>query len=64
MKPALQSVGTAKFKPFDILAEQFTAVAASYKQAKTIEERRQLLAVMKLILDEADSLHRFYSGQA
>ncbi len=51
-------VGTGKFKPFDILAKQFATVAESYKLATTQEQRKELLAVMRLILDEADALHR------
>ncbi len=56
-------VGTSKFKPFDILAQQFTKVADSYKKADSVEQRRHLLAMMRLIIDEADSLHRFYTSQ-
>src|SRR5690349_14635631 len=55
--------GTGKFKPFDVLAKQFSNVAESYKKAESKEQRRQLLAVMRLILDEADSLQRFYESQ-
>jgi hypothetical protein len=51
----------SSIKPFEMLADQFSAVAAAYKTAQSPEERRQLLAVMRLIIDEADSLHRVYS---
>src|SRR4051812_13262546 len=56
-------VGTSKFKPFDMLAQQFTKVAESYKKADSAEQRRHLLALMRLIIDEADSLHRHYTAQ-
>jgi hypothetical protein len=63
MWPILPDVGTSKFKPFEILAQEFQKVATSYKTADSAEERRHLLAAMRLIIDEADSLHKFYTIQ-
>jgi hypothetical protein len=56
-------IGTPKFKPFDVLAHQMAVTAEAYKKAVDKAERRRLLALMRLILDEADSLHNFYSAE-
>jgi hypothetical protein len=56
-------VDDPKFKPFDVLAEQFNMIATVYKHTESEEERRRLLALMRLIIDEADSLHRFHSTE-
>jgi hypothetical protein len=49
-----------ELKPFDVLAEQFSMVAAYYKHAQSVEQKKYLLSVMRLILDEADSLQLFW----
>ena len=59
MAALLPDVGTGKFKPFDLLANQFIAVAACYKAADSIEQRKQLLAIMRLIANELHSLNLF-----
>jgi hypothetical protein len=61
--PMFSDVGTRKFKPFDMLAQQFTKVADSYKKAESAEQRRHLLSMMRLIIDEANILHRYYTDQ-
>ena len=63
MPPIFPEFGTSKFKPFDILAQEFKKAADSYKTAETVDERKHLLAAMRLIIDEADSLHKFYTIQ-
>ena len=51
-----------KLKPFDQLAQEFNKIADSYKNAKTVEERIRLLATMRLIIEEADSLQKFHGA--
>ena len=43
-------------KPFEVIVKQLTEVLESYKQAKSLEDRRKHLVRMRLIIDEAESL--------
>jgi hypothetical protein len=50
-------------RPFDAIVQEFTRLVDVYQKAQTPADKREALTAMRLVLEEADSLHKISRAQ-